>query len=148
MMTWQSIYILSIQKLLQGMAIFYCSWAKFLGQMTSLKSIFLLLRSKVQDSYVRNPQDKKHSYFHYWSRKSKHCWKRGQRARDCGFGWPGLDKDYKSAWLMPELLGVEGEFQILLRPIRINYISVPNRNGYVRTKENDPKKPRVNPSRK
>lgn len=36
---------------------------------------------------------------------------------------------------MPELLGVEGEFQILLRPIRINYISVPNRNGYVRTKE-------------
>ena len=26
--------------------------------MTSLKSIFLLLRSKVQDSYVRNPQDK------------------------------------------------------------------------------------------
>ena len=43
------------------------------GQMTSLKSIFLLLRSKVQDSYVRNPQDKKHSYFHYWSRKSKHC---------------------------------------------------------------------------
>ena len=41
---------------------------------------------------------------------------------------------------MPELLGVEGEFQILLRPIRINYISLPNRDGYVRTKENDPKK--------
>ena len=108
--------------------------------MTSLKSIFLLLRSKVQDSYVGNPQDKKHSNFQYWSRKSKHCWKRGLRARDYGFGWPGLDKDYKSAWLMPELLGVEGEFQILLRPIRINYISVPNRDGYVRTKENDPKK--------
>ena len=49
---------------------------------------------------------------------------------------------------MPELLGVEGEFQILLRPIRINYISVPNRDGYVRTEENDPKKRQVNPSRK
>ena len=41
--------------------VFYCGWAKLSGQSTSLTSIFLLLRSKVQDSYVRNPQDKKHS---------------------------------------------------------------------------------------
>ena len=43
-----------------------------------------------------------------------------------------------------ELLGVEGEFHHFSRRFELIIFPFPNRNGYVKTEENDPKKRRVN----